>query len=571
MTPSGRIIGVSLLALALPACMDDVGEGLGGGERLVPLAAPGPLTAFARASGTEVDLAWSDNSSDETGHRIDVNDAPFGSTRTVVDVLYAGANATSHVYPTSSGRTLYFRVLALTATLESDPSNVVTVSTPVLLSPPGGLFVSPLSPNQLGLAWSNPWGTTGSRVERTADRGTSWTAVHDGSALSSYMDSGLLPDTEYGYRVFASDAAGMSGPSEVDYEITRSARVSVATLASAGNVGQFTSIAVLAGIEQIAHYDATNTNVLHTAGTPGGSYATNTVDAGPTGAQSVGSNGLSLALDSSGAYHIAACDTTNADLRHISNLSGINTAATIASAGVTGQGPVVGLTLVGNTVQIVFVEGGTTIRRAVRPRVGPGAWAFDTVATGEWIPSGLVSFTIDSSGNPHVSYLEVRGGGSDFELRYAMKLGAFSWSNETIDAAAGGFRKSAIGVDPGGAPHVVYQKHSPVSGGDALYHASRSGTWTRAPVYQKFGRQAGAHCAVAIDPASSRIHVAWYETTDRDLRYARKDPGGAWVHRVLDVTGDVGQHPSLALSTAGVHIAYHDAAAQDLKRALGDP
>ena len=66
--------------------------------------------------------------------------------------------------------------------------------------------------------------------------------------------------------------------------------------------------------------------------------------------------------------------------------------------------------------------------------------------------------------------------------------------------------------------------------------------------------------------------MAYYDELNRDLRYARRDPGGAWVLRLIDSGGDVGGYTSLAVEDSGiVHIAYRDETNGDLKVAAGSP
>ena len=57
-----------------------------------------------------------------------------------------------------------------------------------------------------------------------------------------------------------------------------------------------------------------------------------------------------------------------------------------------------------------------------------------------------------------------------------------------------------------------------------------------------------------------------------DLRYARKDPGGAWVTQIVDVTGEVGWFTSIAVDgTGAVHVAYYDYTNSAIKRASTAP
>ena len=62
------------------------------------------------------------------------------------------------------------------------------------------------------------------------------------------------------------------------------------------------------------------------------------------------------------------------------------------------------------------------------------------------------------------------------------------------------------------------------------------------------------------------------DSTNQDLRYARKDPGGAWVKRIVDWTGFVGSYTSIDVDSSGnVYISYQDEVANDLKVASGAP
>ena len=77
---------------------------------------------------------------------------------------------------------------------------------------------------------------------------------------------------------------------------------------------------------------------------------------------------------------------------------------------------------------------------------------------------------------------------------------------------------------------------------------------------------------MAIHRPTGRLHVAYYDETNKDLKYARKDPGGVWNRKVLDLEGDVGSHPSIAVDDSGtVHIAYRDETNKRLKIATGAP
>ena len=117
--------------------------------------------------------------------------------------------------------------------------------------------------------------------------------------------------------------------------------------------------------------------------------------------------------------------------------------------------------------------------------------------------------------------------------------------------------------------HVLFRDASTRS----LHHSTNdSGKWVTETLDQTSGLEVGSFCAAAVHGATGRLHVTYYDATNRDLRYARKDPGKAWVRKVLDVAGDVGSHASIALDSAGVvHIAYRDETNLRLKIATGTP
>src|SRR5206468_2341425 len=88
-----------------------------------PPAAPTNLVAAAAANGTQVNLTWTDNSTNETGFKV------YKSTDGVNFALLAtaGANATSFSWTTAAQGTTYsFRVTAYNSSGESAASNTAT-------------------------------------------------------------------------------------------------------------------------------------------------------------------------------------------------------------------------------------------------------------------------------------------------------------------------------------------------------------------------------------------------------------------------------------------------------------
>jgi hypothetical protein len=283
-------------------------------------------------------------------------------------------------------------------------------------------------------------------------------------------------------------------------------------------------------------------------------------------------DGVSLALDAGGSVHIAAFDVTNRDLRYITNMSGSMVATTLDSTGDVGRTPRIALSPVGGSVQIAYVHyaSGTanSIKRAVR---SSGVWSFEPVYSGELIP--YLSFALDNLGNPHVAFLEVVGG-ADYRVTYGSKSGAAPWAFSVIHGVTG-FKQPSIAMDPSGFAHIVFNGRPSVSEPETLLHATNSaGTWVTEVVHPVVagGGPIGQHNSLAIHPVSGRLHVAYFDAVQGDLRYARKDPGGVWVRRLIDSAGTVGRDTSIAVDGSEVvHISYYDATNQDLKLATGSP
>ncbi|MBL9156454.1 MAG: fibronectin type III domain-containing protein [Verrucomicrobiales bacterium] len=83
---------------------------------------PSELTAATPASSTSAALAWADNSSDETGFRIERKTNAAGAWGTIATL---GANAVSHTDsgPFTQGNVYYYRVIATGSGGDSIPSN----------------------------------------------------------------------------------------------------------------------------------------------------------------------------------------------------------------------------------------------------------------------------------------------------------------------------------------------------------------------------------------------------------------------------------------------------------------
>ena len=200
--------------------------------------APGQLTAEARGRSA-IELDWtrpsSSGTSPVTGYQIQRSSTGTGGWRN----LEANTGSTTTRYTDtglSPGTKRYYRVAAISAAGTSAWSNVAHATTDDLTVPgvPTGLRATPdglKGSTQIRLSWSAPSNDggspiTGYRIERAVVRGGVW-IIHvasTGSANTTYLDTGLTPNTTRFYRVRALNAQGSGEPSNVAEGETNAAR-----------------------------------------------------------------------------------------------------------------------------------------------------------------------------------------------------------------------------------------------------------------------------------------------------------------------------------------------------------
>jgi hypothetical protein len=170
---------------------------------------PTNLTATAVSSIT-INLAWTDNSTNETAFRVERSPAAAGPW------TYIGA-ATQAAYGDSllQPSTLYFyRVAAYNSAGTSAYTNTASATTQVgLPPPPSNLLASSVSSSQINLTWVDAsTNETGFKIERAPVSTGPWAQIGTtGTNVASYSSTGLSASTTYFYRVRATNASGDSG------------------------------------------------------------------------------------------------------------------------------------------------------------------------------------------------------------------------------------------------------------------------------------------------------------------------------------------------------------------------
>jgi hypothetical protein len=179
------------------------------------IGAPTALAGTA-ASGSEIDLTWTDNATNETSFSIERAPDNAGTPGTYAVIGSVGANvATFANTGLTSGTTYWYRVQALNATGSSAYSNALAVAALAPPAAPSALTLSVQSSSQINLAWTdNASNETGFSIERAPDvaggAGTYAPIATAGANITSYFDTGLTASTSYWYRVRAVNAGGNS-------------------------------------------------------------------------------------------------------------------------------------------------------------------------------------------------------------------------------------------------------------------------------------------------------------------------------------------------------------------------
>jgi len=171
---------------------------------------PSNLSATA-LGGNQIDLAWTDNASDEEGFKIY---RTTGATSVYSEVATVSADLTTYSDPgLPGGVTYYYRVRAYHAGGLSSYSNEVSATTSTAPpATPSSLAATAVSSGQINLTWiDNANNESGFKLERKLGAGGTYAEIASvGANLASYSNTGLAASTTYYFRVRAYNAGGNS-------------------------------------------------------------------------------------------------------------------------------------------------------------------------------------------------------------------------------------------------------------------------------------------------------------------------------------------------------------------------
>ena len=174
--------------------------------------------ALSAPSYSQIDLAWTDNSSDETGFSIERAPDVGGVAGTFAQIATVGAGVTTYSNTgLAQSSTFWYRVCAYNLVGCSAYSNQLSITTPLgKPNAPTGLIVTSTTSTSIALSWAdNATDETGYLVERAPDNagvaGTFAQIASRGANITTYSNTGLTSSTTYWYRVRA------AGPTNSDY------------------------------------------------------------------------------------------------------------------------------------------------------------------------------------------------------------------------------------------------------------------------------------------------------------------------------------------------------------------
>jgi putative transposon-encoded protein len=211
-----------------------------------PPAPPSNLVGNA-VSSTQIDLTWNDNSSDETGFKIERRSGGGA----FVEVATTAANVVTFSDSGLAAATSYaYRARAFNAVGPSAYSSETSVTTQAAPVPPpaapSNLTAAATSQTQVSLTWTdNSNNETGFRVERRTGSGAFAEIASPGANVTTFGDSGLTPATTYGYRV---RAVNSTGPSSYSNETTAATQAATPAVTLAADIQPiFTAKCALSG------------------------------------------------------------------------------------------------------------------------------------------------------------------------------------------------------------------------------------------------------------------------------------------------------------------------------------
>ncbi len=436
----------------------------------------------------------------------------------------------------------------------------------------------------------------GSHVSMTLDytTGTAYLAYKQ----ASYPANGGLLTTAFTGTVVASDGIASSGESSNSIGMAPEVHFSGSTITAPflnGTDGASPAFVEMATIREDGR-------------------AISTVDGESS---SVGTYGISMALDSSGNQHISYYNASASSLMYAMFDGSAWQVEEVDNGGTSGLYSSIAIDS-NDKPHISYVNQSTTPRQVMYAHHNGSAWGIEVV-DGTPYYAYDTSIDLDSSDNAHISYAVYNNTGGSYNLRYSyhngtewvyedvkdysthwgyqytgrngqIKLNSTdvphvvfyddyyddvyisiratgSWSSSSVDGYGGRYthdeRGISLAIDSADGLHVAYYDIGSRSL-EYAYMGLGGSMWTTTNVHDQGNEYVGTSVSIAVD-GDDRPYIAYHDRNSWDLEYARYD-GDSWFVETLDGSGyNVGRFPNIAIDQSGnINIAYENFSNYDL-------
>ncbi|DAC21675.1 MAG TPA: hypothetical protein D7H94_06675, partial [Candidatus Poseidoniales archaeon] len=275
----------------------------------------------------------------------------------------------------------------------------------------------------------------------------------------------------------------------------------------------------------------------------------------------------SIAIDRTGALHIAYIDNANDTIRYATNVSGPWAFSTLGDADWTDShsrktdiaiDPITDAVYIVHTMKDVG-DSGSALEGARFHTNEDGSWVNETI-THRGLKSGYDSqIALDSDGNIHVAYYLDQGS----DLKIASRINGV-WQNETIagSTASSGSNFNAgntpaIAIDSQDVIHIISMTNHGSSNKRLALYSGTIGSWTATTFGTTSLYRHSYNPSIAVD-SNDAIHIAYhYGTTSKHLHYI-SNMSGPWSLETLDSSlAGWGARVSID-NNDDIHIAHSD-------------
>ena len=178
-------------------------------------AAPSNLVGTI-ASGSQINLTWTDNSYNENAFEI-LREDPNTSTFDLIGTV--APNVTSYIDAgLQNGQSYSYQVVASNTVGDSTASNLATISIPSIPADPENLQATQVTTTTVSLSWTiPPTNDLGVNVYRRDTTTSAFPLIATLPAdTTSFTDTGLTPGTEHEYSIGTFNLGGSSGPANLE-------------------------------------------------------------------------------------------------------------------------------------------------------------------------------------------------------------------------------------------------------------------------------------------------------------------------------------------------------------------